>query len=325
VLWVVLGKVLSETVLAIPLLVATWAAGGSGELQAGQFELMDASRVGLPLWSFFLGVIGWGELLVTIAITAGCAVWLEKKRLGDLGLRRTPYISRDFLVGMALSAVLFISVIGFGAGRGLYEVLPRAHGWEVWIISVVGFLILLPFAAVEEIVMRGYLLQAVRRSWGTEGAVVVSTVAFTVLHAANPGFADNPLAMVGLALAGFYLASAYLITGDLWLAIFLHTGWNLMQGPVFGAPVSGAMSPASVFVTRAWGESHWTGGSFGPEAGLLLCGLMLVHLGALWALRPLLGRTPVEAAPPAPPASSGGSEPPATGEYRAIPIPGGSA
>jgi hypothetical protein len=122
-----------------------------------------------------------------------------------------------------------------------------------------------------------------------------------------------------------YLASAYLITGDLWLAIFLHTGFNLMQGPVFGAPVSGNMSPASVFVTRAWGESHWTGGSFGPEAGLLLCGLMLVHLGALWALRPLIGRTPAETAPPAPPASSGPPDShPTTGEYRALPISGGT-
>ena len=180
------------------------------------------------------------------------------------------------------------------------------------VIVLVGILILLPYAAVEEISTRGYLFLACSRSWGRKGGVVAGTVAFALLHSLNPGMWDQPLALVGLLLAGFYLASAYLITGNLWLAIFLHTGWNLMEGPVFGLPVSGMDLPASIFRTTVSGPPLWTGGKFGPEAGLLLCLLMAVHIAALWALRPLFRPRP-EDAPPSP----------AAGEaiaYRAIPL-----
>ena len=315
VFWWVLVFVVAPPLLALPLIVANMAHGGGKELLTGKFDVMDAGRIGLPLWSFFLGILGWGTLLVTVAVTASCTLWLERRRFVDLGLRRTLHLTRDLVTGLLLSAVLFISVIGLGAGRGLYEVDPNSGGGDALLIAVVGFLLLLPRAAVEEIAMRGYVLQAVRRSWGTGAGVAVSTLAFVVLHLGNPGLAENPLALIGLALAGLYLASAYLITGDLWLAIFLHTGWNLMEGPIFGTPVSGHAPPISVFLTRAWGAEIWTGGSFGPEAGLLLCGLMLVHIAALWALRPVIGRTP-----PAPEPPQMDADLPPSEEYRAIPL-----
>jgi uncharacterized protein len=161
-------------------------------------------------------------------------------------------------------------------------------GAEAWAIAAGGFLLLLPYAAVEEVAIRGYLLRAFTRSWGRGVGVLASTVMFAALHAANPGFANHPLALVGLLLAGFYLSAAYLLTGDLWLAIFLHTGWNLMEGPIFGLPVSGLTVPASVLQTEPVGPPLWTGGSFGPEGGLLLCLMMLLYLVVLHIARPIL-------------------------------------
>jgi hypothetical protein len=86
-----------------------------------------------------------------------------------------------------------------------------------------------------------------------------------------------------------------------------------MEGPVFGLPVSGAPPPASVFrTTLAPGApSLWTGGEFGPEASLLVCFLLVVHIGVLWALRPVL-RTAARP-DPAPEADEEGT-------YRAIPV-----
>jgi membrane protease YdiL (CAAX protease family) len=37
----------------------------------------------------------------------------------------------------------------------------------------------------------------------------------------------SPLAMIGLMVAGFLLATASLVTRSLWLPIGLHIGWNL--------------------------------------------------------------------------------------------------
>jgi membrane protease YdiL (CAAX protease family) len=178
-------------------------------------------------------------------------------------------------------------------------------------ILAVGMLILLPYAMVEEISIRGYIFRAASRSWGTKGAVVGSAIIFALIHGWNDHVREYPLAMVGLVLAGIYLASAYLITGNLWLAIFLHTGWNLMEGPIFGLPVSGNSIPASVLRMDTVGPDLWTGGKFGPEAGLLLCLLMGVHIVALWAMRPLFAGRPEESPTPE------GANPTV---YRAVPV-----
>jgi len=293
----VVGQFIAREFLQLPLALAKSATLGVSLSRIDARGLMDPTGLGLPLWCFFWSVIGWGALLVTLLLTATLAHWLERRTLFDLGLRPWRTLPRDLIAGPALALVLFCSLVGLGAARGLYDVQLAATAREVPVVLAAGFVLLLPFAALEEIAMRGYVFHAAKRSWGAAGAVAASTLAFTALHAMNPHFAQNPLAILGLALAGLYLASAYLITGNLWLAIFLHTGWNLMEGPVFGLPVSGAEVPASIFRTHVSGPSLWTGGAFGPEAGLLLCLLLLVHLAALWAMRPVFRPREAPAAP----------------------------
>ncbi len=318
--WYVLGKLVAESLLVLPLLLAKIFTGRVllerlNNPEATSKMLMDPTGIGLPLWCLLWGVIGWGSLLVTLAITAGFYHWLERKPLKHLGLEWTSTLGRDLFAGLALATVLFISVVGVGAAQNLYFVRNAASAVDAMVITVVGFFLLLPMAAVEEITMRGYVLQVGARSWGTAGGVAASTAAFTALHATNPGFREHPLAILGLALAGLYLASAYLITKNLWLPIFLHAGWNLLEGPVFGLPVSGIRPPATIMETTVSGPSLWTGGSFGPEAGLLLALLMLVNLAALWVMSPLLrpaARTgDLEPGPPQ-------TDPPPPAQYRAL-------
>ena len=312
----VLGFLVVHRLAGLALTVALYVSkAASGAFAAGritsQRDLLDASGIGLPGWSLLFVTFGWATLLLVMAYSALMARWLERRPLLDFGLRWHSTSWRDLFVGIALAAVFFVSVVGVGAGKGWYAVHGVAHALDALAITGVGFLILLPFAAVEEISMRGYLLQAVGRSCGKIAGVLGSTIVFTALHAQNPGFDRHPLAVAGLVLAGLYLASAYLITGNLWLAIFLHAGWNLMEGPIFGLPVSGIEPPASVIRMTESGPDLWTGGTFGPEAGLLLCLLMLVHIAALWAMRPVLAPTPA-AETPAPA--------PDTNVYRAIPV-----
>jgi uncharacterized protein len=274
---------------------------------------LNAQDIGIGLWTLLFSMFAWGSLAVVLAYTAGVARALERRSLAELGLAWRGTGWRDLLLGVALAAVLFISVVGVGVGSNWFSIRLAAGTLEALVIPPVGFLLLLPLAAVEEIAMRGYLLNAVARSWGRGAGVAVSTLAFAGLHAINPHFLQTPLAVVGLLLAGLYLATAYLVTENLWLAIFLHTGWNLMEGPVFGLPVSGTTAPASVFRTAPLpgAPTLWTGGEFGPEASLLLCILMVAHLGVLWAMRPLLK-------PAEPPYPGGVSSSPGT--YQALPV-----
>jgi CAAX protease family protein len=310
-------KVAAESTLVLPLLFAKFAAGRlslEGGLDAR--TLLDPSGLGLGRWSLLLSILTWGSLLTTLAYTAFVSRWLERRRLLDLGLRLTRSFPRDLILGLGLAAVLFISVAGVGAGRDWYVIHPAASGAGAAAVAVVGLLLLLPYAAVEEICFRGYVLPAVARSWGKAGGVLVSSLAFALIHSFQGEFWRHPLALPGIFLAGVYLASAYLITGNLWLAIFLHAGWNLMEGPIFGLPVSGLEPPASVLRTEPVGPEIWTGGTFGPEASLLLCLVTLIHIAALWALRPFLQpHHPTKGDPLTP-------DEPEQQVYRAIPLGG---
>lgn len=60
-----------------------------------------------------------------------------------------------------------------------------------------------------------------------------------------------------------------------WLPIGLQIGWNFFQGAVFGFPVNGSEIYRLIRITVD-GLELWTGGGFGPEAGLaLIPGLLL--------------------------------------------------
>jgi hypothetical protein len=77
------------------------------------------------------------------------------------------------------------------------------------------------------------------------------------------------VAIVALLGPGLLFAWAVIRTGRLWLAIGLHFGWNLFEGLVFGFPVSG-LATVTLIQTTVDGPTLWTGGEFGPEAGLVV-------------------------------------------------------
>jgi hypothetical protein len=127
----------------------------------------------------------------------------------------------------------------------------------------------------EELLTRGYWLQNLSAGLSQSLGVLLSSAVFALAHWFNPNL--NWQALLGLFLAGLFLAYGYLRTRQLWLPIGLHLGWNFFEGTLFGFPVSGQYQYQLIRQTVT-GPDLITGGSFGPEAGLVL--LPVLVLGA---------------------------------------------
>ena len=139
-------------------------------------------------------------------------------------------------------------------------------------------------AAAEEILFRGLILRIAEDTFGSGIAVIGERrLLLPARHLENPS--ASLASFSGIVLAGLLLGMLYVATRSLWLTIGVHWAWNLFEGPVFGAPISGFKTSSLLRPTIA-GPSLWTGGAFGPEAGLpLLLLAALVTLAALQAAR----------------------------------------
>ncbi len=275
----------AEVLFTAPLALLTAQALRLTPSGLSERELFDPAVLGLERWIPLVALSFCGKLWVVLTLTAWLGRRLENRSLGELGLTRGIAWLGELPLGLLLAALLFLWQVGAGSMLGWYHVQWMAPKYHPAGLVGVSFLLLLPAAAVEEVCCRGFLYTALERSWGRWGAVIGSALAFASLHSFNPDFAQHPLAFAGLLLAGIYLGMARLVRGSLWLPIVLHTGWNLLEGPVFGLPVSGLRPPASLLEVTVSGPDFWTGGSFGPEAGLLLCVNLIPHCGLLWLLR----------------------------------------
>lgn len=279
--------VVGAWVTSIPAILALILEGKLPPDYAQRALARDGGAILRPAtWALTMGVRAWALLMLTVVVTALCASLLERRRLAEYRWLPSGTAWRDLGIGAGLATLLFATVVGVGAITGLYQLHSNATAVDALTIILGGLLVYLPSAMIEEIAFRGYIFATAERRWGPAVAVGVSSATFALVHSWNPGIKEHPAAFVVLIMAGVYLALAYRATGTLWLPIFLHTGWNLLQGPIFGLPVSGMPAASSVFEALPIGKALWTGGRFGPEGGLLLLMVLAVHLAAFALFMP---------------------------------------
>lgn len=277
-------------VVAVPLATA------AGEAAAQSLWPLLARWLGVPPWSGTLpetvgGPVGGQPGLFALRGLTGLlavalltdlfqrGLWRGGRGLRHLGLAG-PGAGRELLVGTLLGGGVMALVVGILclAGWATWpapappEAVPR--GWGILLLAV-GFGL---FAAQEELIARGFLLQSLGARWPFPAAAAVQAAFFGLAHLANPhaGVAST----AGIFCAGLFFAAAYARTGRLWLPTGLHIGWNLMEGPMLGLPLSG-LRTARFLETHLTGPVLATGGSFGPEAGLVAA---LTLLLATWWL-----------------------------------------
>jgi uncharacterized protein len=216
-----------------------------------------------------LQVIVESILVLGVAATFLLArIWIERRSLTDLGLSRR-HLVRNLLLGFLVGFLMQGTTIGILALAGWYHITSLAPGSVAigLILRGLGFFLLV--ALFEEGVFRGIIFRLLERSLGSWIAIIMSALFFGLLHLLNPG--ATVFGALAIALeAGSLLGAAYMLTRNLWLAVGIHWAWNFFEGPIFGTTISGS-GPDSVkalITSTMSGPQIWTGGTFGPEAGL---------------------------------------------------------
>jgi len=260
-------------------------------IQISLVQLTEAlfDRMGSPLaLEASRGLDGLSSTLsITLAVFVGG--WLlDRRRFVDFGLHLRRGWWLDFAFGLALGALLMAAIFAAELALGWVTITDAWHTAGDLPFSGAILLPLIAFLFVgyyEELLVRGYLLRnlaeglgfgPINSRWALLLAWLLTSALFGFLHAGNPN--ATFVSSFSIGLAGLFLGLGILLTGELAIPIGVHIAWNFFQGNIFGFPVSGTrVSEATVFAIQQGGPEQWTGGAFGPEAGLI--GLVAIAVG----------------------------------------------
>ena len=246
----------------------------------GVFLWSAADALGLPI-ERKQQVIYLALLLVTILATK----FFDRMPLAWVGLTGPPHRGiREFLSGIFLGGGMIVATwvpiaimalvqqrnIALGGGESLEAML-------IWTGLIVAN------ACGEELLFRGYLFQRLIEIMGPLVATLLVSILFAAAHSSNPSM--SPLALVNIFIGGIFFALCYLRSGSLWVPIGAHIAWNWMLAKAAGLPVSGSEFGDGLLRTPLLDPAVVTGGTFGPEGGIIVTLILVLGIYLLIRMR----------------------------------------
>ena len=205
--------------------------------------------------------------------------FIEKRKILTLGFRHNKR-RYNFFIGffIGITTITMITIALFLVGAIHIEIRKNINmsinTYVGIVVIVVSWLIQ---SVSEEIGIRGWLIPLLGAKYSVAIAILTTSVVFGVLHLFTP--TATVLSFVNLILSGVCFA-LYAISDDcLWGVWGCHFGWNLALGNVYAFSVSGfSPTDCTIFKINVVGSNLLTGGSFGPEGGLLATLVLIIGI-----------------------------------------------
>jgi membrane protease YdiL (CAAX protease family) len=203
----------------------------------------------------------------------------DRAHLTAIGLAWNPASVRNLLVGLAggtgAACVILIGPIVFGLAE--FQAVAGAETHWRTLLFVIAILL---FGAIgEELLFRGYAFQTLMVYMGPFATILPFGVLFGLAHSSN--LAVSNLGLINTTAWGILLGYSFLRSGDLWLPIGLHLGWNWAL-PLFGVNLSGFALDVTGYALHWRIGTLWSGGAYGPEGGVLTSGIVALLFIYLW-------------------------------------------
>lgn len=227
-------------------------------------------------------------MMLLAALIAGhaCNRWLENLPWRALGLGFHRQWFQQLLVGSAIgiASLAFAAAIATAGGGLSFSVAPREFWLLVTRTLVSSATLFIVAALAEEALFRGYPLQTLARARLAWLGILLTSLPFAAAHLDNPN--SVLLGNINTALAGVWLAVAYLRTRSLWFPLGVHWAWNWALGSLFGLPVSGMSFTQNTLLRGSDHGPAWlTGGAYGIEGGIACTVALVASTLFIWRTR----------------------------------------
>lgn len=240
-------------------------------LRVGVFALIGI--IGYYIFPLLISFVG--SLFVIAALSTFAAASVanaivlriyERAQLADIGLGWTAASRRNLALGVLGGLGAGLAVLVIPVAFRVADLQPVPGQSLKWPSLLLVSLVLLFGAVGEEMLFRGYAFQILVKAIGPFATILPMGVLFGLAHSSNLNF--TWIALFNTILWGIILGYAFVVSGDLWLPIGLHFGWNWIL-PLLGANLSGfTMEVTGLSIHWKIGQL-WSGGEYGPEGGLL--------------------------------------------------------
>ena len=203
------------------------------------------------------------------------ATKIEKRSWRSIGFSKGNAISST-LKGALIGFSMFLVVVMIGIALGQFTFRGFDFSQAICLLPfLIGFTIQ---SFGEEICTRGWTLTYFSKRHSLLIAILVSNIIFILPHALNVGF--DMMSVVNIFLVGTLFAVMFLRFDNVWICGGAHTAWNFSQGAIFGFSVSGNPTP-SLLKFEQVGQNIVTGGTFGPESGLIATAVIIAALALM--------------------------------------------
>lgn len=238
-------------------------------------------------WKMVL-IMLWTEIIMIVLFIIYTKKF-EKRKISSIGFRSKGAVLY-YITGLIGGIAAFSGAVMICKALGVLSLeFHKDLNLSVMLLFVGGWIIQ---GLAEEVMCRGFLITSIARRYSVTTAVLISSILFSVLHLGNAVFSKmSLLSLINLFLFGLFASLLFIRTENILFVGAFHSAWNLVQGNVYGIPVSGVKNVPTIWTVIAEnGKDLIHGGDFGLEGGLVVTGILLVGCLILLFIRKKNGR-----------------------------------
>ena len=235
---------------------------------------MLLGRIDIPssqpaIWRFFAEMIPLVALLLFTVV-----FYLIEKKSVSIPIKRK-YRKRD--IDRNWSQVLF----GVGAASSILLISKQLEITGKNEVSLLWLWILSAFLNVimQELLVRGYIYQLLKKQYNIPAAVIVTTAIFTLLH--GGAFEAGIIPVINVVTMSLFATAIYESEKTILAPIMAHAIWNIIGALILGG-VSLADDYPSVLNMTASANKLLSGGAYKIEASIVVTILNLTLLGIFY-------------------------------------------